>query len=649
MVFLLFVAELAAQKNTEFGALTSFEKDFIAYEKDTTATAVYLSEFGDNYFEIRHNKIWLVTKYHAKIKVLKKEGFDYANIQIPYYHNSSNGEQVLKIRAITHNDALKTGIRQSEIYKIDLSENWSAKKFTFPNIKVGSVLEYSYETISPFFFNLKGWDFQEDIPKIYTEYNAKIPGNWIYNRSLIGELELDINDASVKKYCFSVPGVPGEAACEVLRYAMKDVPAFKKEEEYMLGEKNYRSRLEFELSEYHNFYREKVDKFTKTWRDVDREFRADKDIGRQLKKKNFFENNVSEELLQTGGTLERAKKIYAFVQNHFAWDGKYGIWRNNRVKKAFEERKGNVAEINIALINLLNAANINADMMLMATREFGLPKKSHPVMSDFNYIIAKVEIDGKSYLLDASEKDFPFGVLPFRCLNYYGRVMDYEESSYWYDIKPQNNNKRIVRGQMLFDELTGVASGKFNTIYLGYEKIWKERYLAERSEDDYLDEIESSISGNMNLTSYSIDEKLNNEQRLAQKFEFSLEDIFKDDKIFFDPIIVKFFDENPFKSNKRFYPIDFGYVHEYGYSMYIKVPKAYSIISLPEKEQIMLSGNSGSLRFECKLQQDNTINVFFKFKINATQYKAEAYQIIKNFFESAVQAQNKSYIILEKV
>ena len=143
--------------------------------------------------------------------------------------------------------------------------------------------------------------------------------------------------------------------------------------------------------------------------------------------------------------------MYRFVKAHYNWNGKFGIFRNNNVKKAFEEGLGNVAEINITLINLLNASGIDTDLALISTRMHGLPKKSHPVMSDFNYVVAKTEIDGETYLLDATEKEMPFGMLPYRCLNYYGRVMDLDGDSYWMDIEPEKLNGRTVRVNLELD------------------------------------------------------------------------------------------------------------------------------------------------------------------------------------------------------
>ncbi|MCF6184500.1 MAG: UbiD family decarboxylase [Bacteroidales bacterium] len=73
-----------------------------------------------------------------------------------------------------------------------------------------------------------------------------------------------------------------------MKYAIKDIPAFKEETDFMLSSNNYISRLDFELSQYNRFDGT-TDKYTKSWEDVDREFRGDKNVGRQLTKKGFFE------------------------------------------------------------------------------------------------------------------------------------------------------------------------------------------------------------------------------------------------------------------------------------------------------------------------------------------------------------------------
>lgn len=648
LVILFFGGMTFAQTTLEFGQLALSEQNFKVYEKDTTAHAVYLFEKGENYFEVRRNYVYLITKYHAKIKILDKQGFGESEIAIPFYHSEDRTEKISGIRAITHNGIVKSSLQQEDVFEVDVNDRWSEKRFTFPNVKEGSILEYMYEVQSPFLFNLKGWDFQGDIPKVYTEYAAKIPGNYRYNRALMGELTLDVNDASIRKNCFRIPDSSVKPAdCEVLKYVMRDVPAFMADEDYMLSENNYRARLEFELSEYLGFDGRK-EKFTKSWKDVDKEFRTDRDIGGQLRKKNYFERNIPLEMLSANeDKLTKAKRIYAFVKSHYTWNEKFGVFRDNRVKQAFDERTGNVAEINITLINLLNAADIETDLMMISTRAHGLPKKSHPVMTDFNYLVAKTEIDGVTYLLDATEKELPFGMLPYRCLNYYGRVMDLDGDSYWFEIEPENLNGRAVRVQMDLDFENGNGKGEIDEISTGYEAYLKRNRLTELSEDDYLKKIEEGTIEDFYIESYKVDMENSNELKLVEHFSFATENLKGKQTMYVNPFIIQFFKSNPFKTDSRNYPIDFGYLRSYKYFANFKVPSGYRLKELPESINIGLPDNSGILRFNCG-ESEGMVMIQFALQLKSTQYTSEGYAYVKTFFEKAVEAQNQSYMVFEK-
>lgn len=632
----------------EFGELSGFESNFRTYYKDSTAHAVYLYEKGRNYFQVRRNYVWLITEYHAKIKILDEEGFSEADISIPYYHSEKKTETVSKVKAINHVKGTKHNVMPSTIFDVQVSEHWSEKRFTFSNVQEGSVLEYSYELESPFLYNMKGWEFQGHIPKIYSEYNAKIPGNYKYNRSLLGKLELDVNDATIQSNCFSVPGMSVQADCEVLKYVMKDVPAFKEDEEYMLAPSNYRSRLEFELAEYESF-QGRVERFTKSWKDVDREFRTDRDIGGQLRKKNYFERNLPLEII-TGkeSDLTRAIKLYRFVKAHYNWNGKFGIFRNNNVKKAFEEGIGNVAEINITLINLLNASGIDTDLALISTRMHGLPKKSHPVMSDFNYVVAKTEIDGETYLLDATEKEMPFGMLPYRCLNYYGRVMDLDGDSYWMDIEPEKLNGRTVRVNLKLDLMNSSVKGKFDEISKGYDAYLKRKKIAELSQEDYLAAIENEYIDGFFINQYKVDEEQSDEKNWVEHFTFQLEDLEFSKTIYFNPFIIRFFKDNPFRAETRSYPVDFGYQRKFNYMANIEVPVGYTIKELPKPVNLALPDGSGVLQYNTT-ELNGKIMVVFSLQLKSTQYSNVGYDYLKKLFSSAVANQNQSYIVLEKV
>lgn len=644
---LYFVFATYSQTKDSFGSLTEAERAFTIYEKDTSANAVVLFEKGDDYFEVIDRRIKLVKKYHVKIKLLNEKGFEEANISIPYYHTKSSGEYVKDIQAITHNGTKKIHLDKDQIFTVDDNERWSEKRFTFPAVQKGSILEYSYTLISPFIFNLDGWNFQTNIPKLYSEFNAKIPSNYVYNRALVGFLKLDVNDSNLKEDCFYVDGYPEPADCEVLKYAMNDIPAFKEEEGFMLASSNYISRLDFELSEMY-MLSGGVDKFTKTWKAVDQEFKTDKDIGRQLTKKGFFEKNVPESLLNERDELTRAKNIYAFVQNHFTWNQKYGIYRNINVKNAFDEHIGNIGEINISLLNLLNAAGIKSNMMLLSTRQNGLPKKIYPVMSDFNYIIAKIEIDGKDYLLDASDKHVTFGMLPFRALNHYGRVMDFKNDSYWYDIRPEPNNKHQVRAQLKFDTELNKGFGIFDVVNTGYNAVHTRKILNEYGEDEYVNSVEEDIEGDFSITSYELRKEFCSDLQVSQRFEYELENVLNGEMVYLNPFLIRFFEKNPFLLDERNYPVDFGYPRDYKYSVNISVPDGYAVHELPEKKAVQLGDKLVAFQF-LHDQNANQIRLSFDLTLNGTYIKAEDYLSLKDVFKYVTNIQNNSLVIFKKI
>lgn len=640
------IPTLIAQDKINFGKLTETEKTFKTYKKDTTAHAVVLYEWGNNYFELIKNQYRIIKEYHVKIKVLDEKGYNQSEISIPFYHKKSSSENVNKIMANTHNGNTIYNVLPSHFHKNDLSENWSEIVFTFPKVQKGSILEYYYKITSPFIYNFNGWEFQSSIPKLYSEFNASIPGLYHYNRNLNGTLELTSNKASIRKKCLKFERSIYMAECEVLKYVMKDIPAFKEEEEYMLAASNYMSRLDFELSDLLRFDGT-IETYTKSWKSVDKEFRTDQNIGRQLTKKNFFQKNVPENLFSEGNELERAKNIYDFIRNHYTWNKKFGIFGNARVKEAFENKVGNVAELNMSLINLLNAAGIETKLMLSSTRKNGLPKMSHPVMSDFNYFIAHATIDGTEYLLDATDKYLPFGMLPFRALNHYGRVLDFNNESYWHDIIPRQSNRYQIRGQVNFDIDNHKANGVLDITSIGYNAVDLRKVINQLNEEEYVEKFESAIQGDFNITSYELVEERSNQEKVSERFKFEIENVVNGNIIYLNPFFIRFFDQNPFTLEERNYPIDFGYPRNYKYQINISIPDGYAVHELPENQIVNLGDKMATLKFYHR-QAQNQISISFDLVLNTNHFPAKDYEAIKQLFKHVTNVQKNTLVVLKK-
>ncbi len=345
--------------------------------------------------------------------------------------------------------------------------------------------------------------------------------------------------------------------------------------------------------------------------------------------------------------MYRAMRIYKFVRDHYTWTGEFGIYNNTRVKEAFEARKGNIGEINISLINLLNAAGIPTQMMLSSTRDHGLPKRSHPVMSDFNYVLARTTIDGKVYLLDASDRSIPFGMLPFHCLNYYGRVMDFKDGSYWEDIVAAEPFRRMVRAQLAFAPGMADSQGVLDEITMGYGAVARRETLKEQPGQAYLSAKEQEMGNQFAITNYSLNSPPDDENRISERFEFRISPQWHRGKLYFNPFLLAFLEQNPFTLAERHYPVDFGHASVYSYTISLLVPEGYAVEKMPSPLQITMAEQLGSLKFDVS-QAGNNITLMFNLVFSRPHIPATYYRELKTFYNTVIDLQKNALIVIAK-
>lgn len=646
-LFCLFISFANAQKNpgATFGEPSQGEFLLEVYPPDPDAPGVILYERGNFTVDAADGYIRLIKEVHRKIKIFDAKNFDYSSFEIPYYHTTEVSENIKNFQAITHNGNRKAYVGKNAIFHTEEDKNHSTMRFTFPDVQDGSILEYTYRLETPYMLRLGGWQFMHPLPTLYSELHTEIPGNYRYNRTLYGSRKLNSEHAEILKSCFHLPGfkVPGD--CESATYVMKNVPAFK-EENYMLSKHNYISTLKFELRDIVQID-ESREFFAKTWDDVDRYFKTDKDLGRQLKYTNFFKDQLPQEIETISNKLERAKAIYYYIQDQMFWNKQFRIFDDVRVKEAFERKSGNSSEINLALINALEAAGLEAKIMLIATRDKAMPTKQYPVLTDFNYALAVLTVDGKKYLLDATEKYTPFGVLPFRDLNLEGRVLDFKNGSYWEPISPIAQNVHYLNLQLHADE-NGIFKGTAQEISSGYIGAKKRKtYLNLNTEDQVKKKQEQNE--HLEVSQYNIENQKDLEHPFKESFSFEYFDQQVAQSLYLNPFITAtYFSENPFTAPDRQYPIDFGFPINNNYLVSIDLGDQYEIISLPENKLLRLPENDGSLSVVYSVS-GNKVNIRLALKLNRTHFPAEAYKSLQEFFITLTQIQNESPIKLKKI
>lgn len=643
--FLFILSNSIAQerRNEILGQLSPADLTIDTYEADPSAPALVLYEQGINEFEIKDDQIILVKYVHRKIKIFDLKNFN-GEIDIPLLTSGKRQEKVTKYKAITHNGSVKTYVDSDAIFVTTSPEIGKICRIVFPNLKNGSIIEYFYKIESPFFFNFSGWEFQGEYPKLYSEFVSRIPGNYNYRKVLYGDLKLDIQKTEVEENCLKTPDGYSNPDCVVSILAMFNVPAFKKEG-YMLSETNYISRVDYEPKEFIDFYRKKQ-KFSTEWKDVDKEFRNGDYIGNQLNKSGFFKRNLPDSILSKTDSLTKAKDIYTFIQDHFTWDETY-YSSETQVKDAFHEKKGSVPEINISLINALDAAGLDAKLVLLSTRKNGLPVEAYPVMTKFNYTLAVLKIGNKKYFLDATDKHAPFGVVPFRALNVQGRVMDFKNDSYWLPIEPFTKNAHYSIAQLTADSF-GKFEGKVQTSSYGYIALEKRHEIAHKKIAGYIKSI-----ANEDISTEIEDFKLENldalEEPLKEDYRILLEPETVGDKVILYPFFTEtYITENPFKLEDRTYPLDFGFPFKNTYLISIDLANFYEVETLPQSRTVKLPGDDGDFTVAYAAENDK-INIRFNFNLNTYRYQPDAYQSLKELFANVVSALKTEPIVLRKI
>jgi len=646
LAFSLFLfSSFAQDRGFPYGQASYRELEMKIYDKDSSAVAVVLNEFGDGSME-DGNDYNLLFEYHVRIKILKQQGVERATIEIPLHKQEGRSEKVRSVKASSYNienGTLKeTKLESKNIFTENENKYWDVQKFAIPNVREGSVIEYQYTIESPFKFNFRSWFFQDDIPKIKSEYWATIPGNYTYNITLRGALPLSKHESEVIRECF----YQRKADCARHQFAMQDIPAFI-EEDYMTAKSNFLSAINFELAEFKGFDGHNV-KYTKEWKDVDLDLRRDEKFGQQLRKgKDIVDEHVELAMLGETDPLIKAQKIYAFIKGWYEWDEVNGMFSEYGIKKAFNSKKGNVGDINLTLIAALRYAGLSVDPVILSTRSNGLPIEIHPVITDFNYVIAKLNLGDKTYLLDATDDFLPFGLIPVRCFNGKGRVLG-EKESYWHELKPGDKAKQISMLNLKLEK-DGMMRGTINYSYYGYEAVRKRKEISEfTTEEAYFEDLKNKRHKTRILKSELVNTN-DIAKPLTEKLEVEIE-TFEDlnaANFIFNPFIESLIKTNPFKSKERLFPVDFGVPVDESIIINLEYPENLELTEVPDKVALALPNAGGRYLFSIQ-NLGNRMLLSNSLSINRIVYSPEEYHYLKELYSRILQVQNASLVFKKK-
>jgi hypothetical protein len=665
--FIMVVSDFVSAQRppARFGSVSEdlLEKNF--YEEYPDAEAVVLFDFGKvSYTYSSNDGFQILIERQVRIKILNKDGLEWGDGKVELYKQSSSRETISKLNGITHNlddgKIVSTKLSNRAVFHDVISENRTEVKFALPAVREGSVIEYSYTVTSDFDRIIPSWNFQTTIPVLYSEYNTRIPEYFTFKVLMKGYLPLSSHQekSTPETFIHLEPAYNDERGNRVSsqthrinltsktnQWISENVPAFKREP-YMSSASDFMSGLEFELSNV-NFPGSYFKNVTSTWDDIRKTLIESEYFGRQMGRSGFLSSLVK--TINESYTDPRIKMIeaYSAIQDKMNWNERNRITITTTLREAFNKGEGSSADINMLLVVLLRELGLKANPLILSTRENGMIHPARIMLTKFNYLIAHVQIDGTDYLLDATDKNCPYFLIPFRCLNGQGRIIS-EESSDWIDLIGTHTSNSITMANLTFDSdnlLVGSIQ-KMRRNYAAY--YFKQSISGDTDYQNRRKSLEDSFTG-LQINDYQVENLDNIASGVRENLNVNISNVLNaaGDLIFFNPMLNERISDNPFKIEDRKYPVDFGHLTDNTYILNLEVPEGYEVDDLPEDLRMAMPDNSAAFNYQLTVM-GNKIQIMSKFQINKTLFPYSDYKFLKSFYDEVVKKHSEQ-IVLKKL
>lgn len=632
--FLAFSLNLSLlAQDMKFGKYSQSELELTKVDFEPEASSVVLEEISNNHFmgTIQHSAI------HRRIKILKESGKDVGNVSITFY--AGDGIQnVTKLNAQTIN--IENGIEKitklskDDFFEVDLDDNYKEVRFTFKDVKVGSILEYSYLKTDKSITFLDSWVFHNPMPTMKSTYTIEVPSFLNYNFLAQGEKTQSC------KYQTNYPGT--------YSWTVSNLSAIKNEP-MMSNYQDFIEKIDFQLAGYafsnSATYGGGGSGFKETyttWQELTESI-SEFDLFVHYLNPNAGEKSQILTFVPKGETeIQKAKDVYNFVTEKYSYNGEYSPFPSKNLRAMLESRTGQRADINLTLMAYLRQNGLTAYPLLISSKGNGRSRLvDTPFLDQFNQLIIYTKIDDKEYFLDATNSERPFGYLPLSQHVSYGYIMK-EKDSGLIPVQLPHRSGIVQMVNTKLDENNHLVS-ESTVRYTDYDALSK----MNGSSIDEVDTLKKYILGPTpeNLLDFAVTEKTEPRKQLEAKFKHSFAD-FDPETTFISPFAYTRWSENPFQSEVRTFPVDFLYTFTDNYTSIIEIPKGYTVDDYPQDANISIPGGNALFTYQVS-QWDGQIKITASVSLKYPLISPTLYPDLKYFME-ILTTKLKEPVVLKK-
>lgn len=637
-LFLSFNFCKAQKEVTDFGVFTSDDIYLKECSFDKDADAVVLFEKAKSYYT---DNYYLVTEKRIRFKILKERGIKRGDIHIRYYSDegfeSISGIDAVVVNVDNQENQTLSKLDKKSIYNKRLNKYYSEVSFALPDIKVGSIIEYKYQSEMKNYGGLREWIFQSEMPVVLSSYYLIMLPNAEFTYGVFKNKELPITikpDPSNGGILFEMSNIAG-----------------LRDEAYMGAARDYLQRVKLQFSGYsrveaggYGTSASTTTKYTNTWKDLARELTDDADFGSQINKTLSGADILQQTWAKETNEYTRMKAIHEYVKSHFSWDHIYSKYADEGVKNVWEKKTGNSGEINLILINLLKSAGLAVNPLLVSERDYGKIDTVYPFLSQFEKVVAYVTAGGQHYVLDGTDHETPSFIIPFDLLNTTGFIVDKKNASLikLIDDTRKNLNTVTLIGNINDDGLVELEAGINDYDYAKIEK--KEKYISDKNkyEKEFFEPYTIT-----SLDTFAVDGLESDSLPLHHdvKVRYTLNktgDYYLLNYNFFTGL-----NKNPFITPQRFTDINFGSKYSCTLTAVFNLPDNLVVETLPKSVKLVMPDES--MLAVRQLQQDEkTIQIVVRANFYKTEYTVNNYPEVQAFYKQMLELLNEPIVLKAK-
>lgn len=664
LLALCLLVTTAVTAQTKYGKVDVPDFTINSNNLDTTLGAIIICDEGTSYFE-GNNKGWftLVYKHYRRVKIINKLGFDAADVKIELYQsNKDNDEEKLdKLKACTYNiengKVVETKVKDDAVFKEKISANWTARKFTFPAVKPGSILEYSYTVTSDFLFNLQPWTFQSDYPCLWSSYEVSIPQFFRYVFLLQGYLPFDVSDVKSGNDVYYVRErdnsafssdqmVKLSAQLNINKWVLKNVPSIR-DEKFLSTQDNYVSKIRFQLAAI-QFPNSPIQEVMSSWPKVVKDLSEREDFGYNLSRNNNWMDDDLKAIVKDGASeQDKAQQIYEFLQG-FQTTGMGGIYLSKSPREILKSKSGKCQDINLLLTAMLRHVGLTADPVLLSTISNGRPDPFYPLMDRYNYVICRLVLNGESIFLDASQSYLGFGKLPTYAYNGQVRIITKNEAIPLM-LSPDMLSESKMTSVMLYNDEKepGSWTGNFNVNYGYNESSNIRRAIIDKGKDAFFKKINEPFTGDFSVSESEIENLDDKTSALKVSRKLSIANTGNPSVIYFSPLLHEAYKENPFKAKERKFPVEFSYKVDEVFILKLEIPTGYEVDEMPKSEKATFNESDGFIEYLIE-KSATEVNLRCRIKFEKATFEPDDYESIQSFFDYIVKKQAEKIVFKKK-